>query len=170
MSPMWVPLSSSKMNKDTGGRKNPRKRARLACTTQTVNISTTTTVLIAKEAKSSISVTDSETAAAAAKMKQNVISGSQSEVEVARCECCGLMEECTPGYIGRVRERFQGLWICGLCGEAVKDETLQVLESSHTSHGGLDFGHEAPASTIFGFSEKKPIASGLCRSIENMFF
>ncbi|KAL5783545.1 hypothetical protein ACOSP7_008574 [Xanthoceras sorbifolium] len=56
-------------------------------------------------------------------MKQNVISGNQSEVEVARCECCGLMEECTPGYIGRVRERFQGLWICGLCGEAVKDET-----------------------------------------------
>jgi len=44
------------------------------------------------------------------------------EVECAACECCGLTEECTPAYIARVRERFCGRWICGLCGEAVKDE------------------------------------------------
>ncbi|KAJ4844832.1 hypothetical protein Tsubulata_020573 [Turnera subulata] len=42
---------------------------------------------------------------------------------VAKCECCGLTEECTPEYIGRVRERHGGRWICGLCSEAVNDET-----------------------------------------------
>lgn len=43
-------------------------------------------------------------------------------VEFAKCECCGLTEECTVEYIARVRERHHGRWICGLCAEAVKDE------------------------------------------------
>nr|GMD92399.1 uncharacterized protein LOC109150660 [Ipomoea batatas] len=43
----------------------------------------------------------------------------------ARCECCGLTEECTEAYIAKVRERNQGRWICGLCAEAVKDEMLR---------------------------------------------
>lgn len=46
-----------------------------------------------------------------------------SEVEDAKCECCGMGEECTPGYIKRVKERFSGKLICGLCAEAVKEET-----------------------------------------------
>ncbi|KAG0484628.1 hypothetical protein HPP92_008707 [Vanilla planifolia] len=45
-----------------------------------------------------------------------------SEVENANCECCGMSEECTPEYIRRVRARFCGRWICGLCSEAVKEE------------------------------------------------
>ncbi|XP_030525434.1 uncharacterized protein LOC115737457 [Rhodamnia argentea] len=45
-----------------------------------------------------------------------------SEVEDAKCECCGMSEECTPEYIERVRKRFSGRWICGLCAEAVKEE------------------------------------------------
>ncbi|XP_077210892.1 uncharacterized protein LOC143846346 [Tasmannia lanceolata] len=45
-----------------------------------------------------------------------------SEVEDAKCECCGLSEECTPEYIRRVREKYYGKWICGLCSEAVKEE------------------------------------------------
>ncbi|XWS16304.1 hypothetical protein CRYUN_Cryun34aG0073500 [Craigia yunnanensis] len=45
-----------------------------------------------------------------------------SEVEDAKCECCGLSEECTPEYIERVRNKFLGKWICGLCSEAVKEE------------------------------------------------
>ncbi|CAL9064561.1 unnamed protein product [Musa banksii] len=44
------------------------------------------------------------------------------EVEFAACDCCGLMEECTPAYIAGVRERHGGRWICGLCAEAVQDE------------------------------------------------
>ncbi|KDP40872.1 hypothetical protein JCGZ_24871 [Jatropha curcas] len=45
-----------------------------------------------------------------------------SEVEDAKCECCGMSEECTPEYIDRVRGKFLGKWICGLCAEAVKEE------------------------------------------------
>ncbi|KAA8540365.1 hypothetical protein F0562_024716 [Nyssa sinensis] len=45
-----------------------------------------------------------------------------SEVEDARCECCGMSEECTPEYVKRVRDKFSGKWICGLCSEAVKGE------------------------------------------------
>nr|GEW56687.1 hypothetical protein [Tanacetum cinerariifolium] len=48
-----------------------------------------------------------------------------SEFEFAVCECCGLKEECTPAYITAIRERYQGNWICGLCGEAVKDEMIR---------------------------------------------
>ncbi|KAL1298226.1 hypothetical protein HN51_042617 [Arachis hypogaea] len=45
-----------------------------------------------------------------------------SEVEDAKCECCGMSEECTPEYIGRVRGKFSGKFVCGLCSEAVKEE------------------------------------------------
>ncbi|XP_020228594.1 uncharacterized protein LOC109809640 [Cajanus cajan] len=45
-----------------------------------------------------------------------------SEVENAKCECCGMCEECTPEYIERVRDKFNGKWVCGLCAEAVKEE------------------------------------------------
>ncbi|XP_010932397.1 uncharacterized protein [Elaeis guineensis] len=60
--------------------------------------------------------------AAAAEVK----GGVQIEVEFAECECCGLMEECTPAYIARVRERHGGRWVCGLCGEAIKDEICRA--------------------------------------------
>ena len=46
----------------------------------------------------------------------------QIEVDFAKCDCCGLIEECTPAYIEKVRERYNGRWICGLCSEAVKEE------------------------------------------------
>ncbi|KAK9130997.1 hypothetical protein Sjap_011484 [Stephania japonica] len=45
-----------------------------------------------------------------------------SEVEDIKCECCNMSEECTPEYIQRVRDKFSGKWICGLCSEAVKEE------------------------------------------------
>ncbi|CAN6337052.1 unnamed protein product [Urochloa humidicola] len=47
--------------------------------------------------------------------------GGGAEARSVRCECCGMAEDCTPTYIGRVRERFQGKWVCGLCAEAVKE-------------------------------------------------
>ncbi|XP_026658865.1 uncharacterized protein LOC103703296 [Phoenix dactylifera] len=55
-----------------------------------------------------------------------VMGGVQIEVEFAECECCGLTEECTPAYIARVRERHNGRWVCGLCGEAIKDEICRA--------------------------------------------
>ncbi|XP_058227312.1 uncharacterized protein LOC131335814 [Rhododendron vialii] len=49
----------------------------------------------------------------------------QIEVMYVKCDCCGLTEECTITYIERIRERYQGKWICGLCAEAVKDEIVR---------------------------------------------
>ncbi|KAK9149228.1 hypothetical protein Scep_007985 [Stephania cephalantha] len=62
-------------------------------------------------------VNNSNNGASASASAQQII-----EVELAKCACCGLTEECTPTYIAKVRERYQGRWICGLCAEAVKDE------------------------------------------------
>ncbi|XP_028798054.1 uncharacterized protein LOC114753538 [Neltuma alba] len=45
-----------------------------------------------------------------------------SEVEDAKCECCGMSEEFTTEYIERVRDKYLGKWVCGLCAEAVKEE------------------------------------------------
>ncbi|CAK7353160.1 unnamed protein product [Dovyalis caffra] len=45
-----------------------------------------------------------------------------SEVEDAKCECCGMSEECTPEYIKRVRDKFSGKLVCGLCAAAVNQE------------------------------------------------
>ncbi|KAE8667090.1 protein LURP-one-related 6-like [Hibiscus syriacus] len=50
-----------------------------------------------------------------------------SETHCVKCESCGFTEECTVAYIMRVRERYQGRWICGLCTEAVKDEALRSV-------------------------------------------
>ncbi|XP_057786702.1 uncharacterized protein LOC131004115 [Salvia miltiorrhiza] len=47
------------------------------------------------------------------------------EVDFAKCDCCGLTEECTLSYIETIRERYGGKWICGLCAEAVKDEIMR---------------------------------------------
>ncbi|CAI9100743.1 OLC1v1037907C1 [Oldenlandia corymbosa var. corymbosa] len=49
----------------------------------------------------------------------------QGEVEFIKCESCGFTEECTSAYISRIRERYCGMWLCGLCIEAVKDEALR---------------------------------------------
>ncbi|KAK8953854.1 hypothetical protein KSP39_PZI002850 [Platanthera zijinensis] len=44
------------------------------------------------------------------------------EIESAKCECCGLKEDCTVEYISAVKENFAGKWLCGLCTAAVMDE------------------------------------------------
>ncbi|XP_035845868.1 uncharacterized protein LOC118492162 [Helianthus annuus] len=56
---------------------------------------------------------------------QTVTANLTTEVEFAECDCCGLMEECTPAYMERIRERYKGKWICGLCREAVKEEIMR---------------------------------------------
>ncbi|XP_052157021.1 uncharacterized protein LOC127774768 isoform X1 [Oryza glaberrima] len=62
--------------------------------------------------------------------------GADQEARSVRCECCGMAEECTPRYIGRVRERFHGKWVCGLCSEAVKER--QKREPALTVDGAVD--------------------------------
>jgi len=49
----------------------------------------------------------------------------EAAVECARCECCGLVEDCTRDYILGVRAAFGGRWLCGLCSEAVRDEAAR---------------------------------------------
>ncbi|KAL1806524.1 hypothetical protein DCAR_0832324 [Daucus carota subsp. sativus] len=44
------------------------------------------------------------------------------EIELVKCECCGLKEDCTQDYINEVKSKFEGKWLCGLCSEAVRDE------------------------------------------------
>ncbi|KAE8675317.1 hypothetical protein F3Y22_tig00111678pilonHSYRG00046 [Hibiscus syriacus] len=51
---------------------------------------------------------------------------AQTDVEFAKCDCCGLTEECTPAYIETVCQQYQGKWICGLCAEAIKDEIIRT--------------------------------------------
>lgn len=46
------------------------------------------------------------------------------EIESAKCECCGLKEDCTQDYITEVKSKFDGKWLCGLCSEAVRDEVM----------------------------------------------
>ncbi|KAJ7963301.1 DUF1677 family protein [Quillaja saponaria] len=64
---------------------------------------------------------------------------TESEVEFVMCDCCGLTEECTLAYIERVRVRYHGNWICGLCAEAIKDEIIRCerlisTEEAMTKH------------------------------------
>ncbi|KAI5075069.1 hypothetical protein GOP47_0011030 [Adiantum capillus-veneris] len=66
--------------------------------------------------------------------------GNASEVEQAKCECCGLTEECTPAYIWQVRGVHCGKWVCGLCAEAVKEELgrgNEGIEDALKTHMGV---------------------------------
>jgi hypothetical protein len=66
------------------------------------------------------SQTQTSTTTAAVKTVTQVV-----EVEIVKCDSCGFTEECTPAYISKVRQRYQGRWLCGLCVEAVKDELVR---------------------------------------------
>ncbi|KAJ0667525.1 hypothetical protein HanPI659440_Chr17g0678761 [Helianthus annuus] len=50
---------------------------------------------------------------------------NSTELVLAKCDWCELTEECTPGYIKKIRARYNGNWMCGLCEEAVKDEMVR---------------------------------------------
>ncbi|KAH0749186.1 hypothetical protein KY290_028418 [Solanum tuberosum] len=77
--------------------------------------------VMSKEAAAAAVIAGTEAKSAPVKAKMN-------EVELVKCECCGLTEDCTAAYIGRVKERNEGRWICGLCAEAVKDEIMRSSE------------------------------------------
>ncbi|KAK1367975.1 putative Aldehyde dehydrogenase 7B4 [Heracleum sosnowskyi] len=62
---------------------------------------------------------------------------TSGEIKLVKCECCKLTEECTEEYMARVREWYQGHWICGLCIEAVKDE-LERSEHQLTTEDALN--------------------------------
>ncbi|RRT66061.1 hypothetical protein BHM03_00045886 [Ensete ventricosum] len=66
------------------------------------------------------------------------------ETESAKCECCGLEEDCTEEYISRVKADFGGKWLCGLCSEAVRDEAGKGRRTKGC--GGLEEAVMAHAS------------------------
>ncbi|KAJ7565959.1 hypothetical protein O6H91_02G082800 [Diphasiastrum complanatum] len=59
---------------------------------------------------------------------------AMSESEFAKCECCGLVEECTAHYIERIRGGFCDRFICGLCAGAVKEEQCRSRLRSAGAH------------------------------------
>ncbi|CAA7040054.1 unnamed protein product [Microthlaspi erraticum] len=78
------------------------------------------------------------------------------EIESVTCECCGLTEDCTQHYISKVKAKFAGKWLCGLCSEAVSDEvsrsrkkktTVEEALNSHVSFCG-SFSKANPAELV----------------------
>ncbi|XP_031497999.2 uncharacterized protein LOC116262655 [Nymphaea colorata] len=53
-------------------------------------------------------------------------SNGEAELVKAVCVCCSMCEECTKGYVGTVQDRFCGVWVCGLCAEAIKEEQAKL--------------------------------------------
>lgn len=70
-----------------------------------------------------------------ASLNQSFESDSEvMEIESAKCECCGLKEDCTPDYISEVKAKFDGKWLCGLCAEAVRDEVSRGEQEAVMAH------------------------------------
>ncbi|POO02147.1 hypothetical protein TorRG33x02_019310 [Trema orientale] len=67
------------------------------------------------------------------------------DIELVKCECCGLKEDCTQDYITDVKAKFDGKWLCGLCSEAVRDEV---------SKGKSPFGMEEAVKAHMSFCRK----------------
>ncbi|XP_010539483.1 PREDICTED: uncharacterized protein LOC104813549 [Tarenaya hassleriana] len=76
-----------------------------------------------------------------------------SEVENAKCECCGMSEECTVEYIERVRDKFMGKWICGLCSEAVKEEMAKKKNENPDAKKKLESAMNAHMSACVRFNK-----------------
>ncbi|PIA44953.1 hypothetical protein AQUCO_01700494v1 [Aquilegia coerulea] len=67
------------------------------------------------------------------------------DIESAKCECCGLKEDCTQEYIIQVKAKFDGKWLCGLCAEAVRDEV---------NRGKIPFGVDEAVTAHMSFCRK----------------
>ncbi|KAJ4767975.1 DUF1677 family protein (DUF1677) [Rhynchospora pubera] len=60
------------------------------------------------------------------------------QIKQINCDCCGMSEECTHGFISGVRKIFCGKWVCGICSEAVKEivkrQPNMTMEEALESH------------------------------------
>ncbi|CAO2821495.1 unnamed protein product [Amaranthus hypochondriacus] len=72
------------------------------------------------------------------------------EVELVKCDCCGLKEECTIEYIEAIKAKFNGKWLCGLCSEAVRDEVNSTgVEDAVRAHMSFCSTYKSsPASRV----------------------
>ncbi|KAK7388272.1 hypothetical protein VNO78_23085 [Psophocarpus tetragonolobus] len=101
-----------------------------------------------------------------------VKSVSQVEVECVKCDSCGFTEECTLAYITRVRQRYQGRWLCGLCVEAVKHEVVRsdsVITMEEALDRHISFCREFRSSSVLDETEHPIFAMGrlLRRSLDS---
>ncbi|KAJ3677444.1 hypothetical protein LUZ60_003168 [Juncus effusus] len=60
------------------------------------------------------------------KYTQQTMEREDEAVKLVKCECCSIWEECTTDYIKYIKDQFDGVWVCGLCSEAVKDEQTRL--------------------------------------------
>lgn len=85
--------------------------------------------------------------------------GGMEVVNWAQCGCCGMWEECTVGYMEWVKGRFGGVWVCGLCQEAIKDEQVRL---------GVGIEVALRAHATFRETVSQDPALGVARSVLNL--
>ncbi|XP_010244799.1 PREDICTED: uncharacterized protein LOC104588535 [Nelumbo nucifera] len=88
---------------------------------------------------------------------QSAITGN--DVREVECECCGLFEDCTRGYIRQVRDRFCGRWVCGLCSEAVREESQRIGQAHHFIHEEALYAHMKICQRFNKFIRANPAMS-----------
>jgi len=144
-------IGSASANNATGGGNGEIKRRRTSCDAPQRTVSVVSYELHHHRHQHGHGVNKQEKKAAAeAEQQQQQQQPPQPphpvpEVQDAKCECCGMSEECTPEYIRGVRGRFAGRWVCGLCAEAVTEEaekkkgsgTTLTLEEALKAHMGV---------------------------------
>lgn len=84
------------------------------------------------------------------------------EVQCVKCDSCGFTEDCTLAYISRVRERYQGRWICGLCVEAVKDEVSRsdrLISTEEALNRHINFCKQFRSSSLSNEEAEHPISA-----------
>lgn len=68
------------------------------------------------------------------------------DIELVKCECCGLKEDCTQDYITKVKSCFDGKWLCGLCSEAVRDEFNKAFGMDEAVKAHMSFCRKSSKS------------------------
>ncbi|KAI3905707.1 hypothetical protein MKW92_047401 [Papaver armeniacum] len=87
------------------------------------------------------------------------------EIESAKCECCGLKEDCTEEYINEVKSKFEGKWLCGLCAEAVRDEVIR--SSSSTSRNKNKQSSSSSSSSSVLVDDAVKAHKSFCRKFKS---
>ncbi|CAN6464873.1 unnamed protein product [Victoria cruziana] len=82
------------------------------------------------------------------------------EIELMKCECCSLKEDCTQEYISVVKAEFTGKWLCGLCAESVRYEMTRGKVAS-----GIEDAIKSHMSFCRKFKSNPAVnvADGMCQ-------
>lgn len=78
------------------------------------------------------------------------------DIELVKCESCGLKEECTKGYISQIKSNFEDTWLCGLCSEAVHEELRRgpsVCDLKGAMRAHMSFCQQSRVSPAMGVAD-----------------